>query len=186
MSAPIFVTSDSHLGHANIRTYIPWRATWSNDIHEHDAKLIESWNQTVGPHDHILHCGDFCFGPPENVTRYLDRLNGFMTLVVGNHDKSVKRMMQLGVRAACTRMEFELHGLGWVYAIHDPAGLQAVDCSKYVAILHGHHHGDNHRGSLEKHFEPATLAKLIDCGVDALKSRRPVRITDLIRKHLER
>lgn len=48
--------------------------------------IITNWNNVVGPDDVIFHLGDFCLGGAEEWNKFLDRLNGRIYLVLGNHD----------------------------------------------------------------------------------------------------
>jgi len=51
-----------------------------------DQKLIENWNNVVGPNDYIFHLGDFCFKGSQYWDRILNQLNGHKFLILGNHD----------------------------------------------------------------------------------------------------
>ena len=56
-----FFISDTHWGHNNILTFKradgnPLRVF--NSIEDHDEYIIEQWNKTVRPQDHIYHLGD--------------------------------------------------------------------------------------------------------------------------------
>lgn len=73
--------SDTHFSHKNIIKYCnrPF-----SSIEEMDETLIANWNSRVKPNDTVFHLGDFAFSKqPE---RYLERLNGNITLIRGNHD----------------------------------------------------------------------------------------------------
>lgn len=58
--------------------------------------MIRLWNERVGHKDSVFHLGDFGFGPKEELTKILARLNGKKWLVKGNHDKSVGTMKAMG------------------------------------------------------------------------------------------
>jgi calcineurin-like phosphoesterase family protein len=77
----IFLTSDHHFGHDNIRGYCnrPFDSVWEmNNI------LTENWNIIVKPDDIIYYLGDFSF----QSDKYKKYLNGRkFCLVRGNHDK---------------------------------------------------------------------------------------------------
>lgn len=77
----IFFTSDTHFNHANIIRYCnrPFK-----NVTEMDETLIANWNSVVGPKDTVYHLGDFCFG---NALDYLEKLNGFIYHICGNHEK---------------------------------------------------------------------------------------------------
>ena len=78
-----FFTADSHLNHTNIIRYCnrPF-----NNVHEMNETLISNWNSVVKKNDEVYHLGDFCFGDPY---RFLQRLNGTIHFVLGNHDKDL-------------------------------------------------------------------------------------------------
>lgn len=77
----IFFTADTHLGHTKIIYYCnrPF-----SSIEEMNEKIIENWNNVVGPSDTVYHLGDFSFGNPYP---YRKRLNGRVELILGNHDR---------------------------------------------------------------------------------------------------
>ena len=79
----LFFTSDTHFGHANIIKYC---SRPFNSATHMDEMLISNWNETVGPEDTVFHLGDFCFGKPPKWLSILERLNGRIYLIVGNHD----------------------------------------------------------------------------------------------------
>ncbi len=79
----VFFTADTHFGHGAILRHLsrPFR-----DVAEMDAAMIERWNARVGPDDRVFHLGDFCFKGSKLAERYLERLNGRIVLIQGNHD----------------------------------------------------------------------------------------------------
>ena len=85
----VFFTSDTHFNHTNIIRYCdrPFKNT-----DEMNEKLISNWNSVVAPDDIVFHLGDFCLGGSAEWTKVLDRLNGKIYLIIGNHD--LKNMKQ--------------------------------------------------------------------------------------------
>lgn len=79
----LYFTSDTHFGHALVITTCK-RPFASAD--EMDEALIERWNSVVKPGDTVFHLGDFAHRDAHNADRYLDRLNGEVHLIAGNHD----------------------------------------------------------------------------------------------------
>lgn len=79
----IFFTSDTHFSHDNIIKYCsrPFES-----IEEHDETLVKNWNEKVGKNDLVFHLGDVGFGNPKRIDYLLNRLNGKIVLVIGNHD----------------------------------------------------------------------------------------------------
>lgn len=52
----------------------------------HDKMLIDNWNSVVSKDDTVWFLGDFCFGST-NIKNYINKLNGHIKLIKGNHDK---------------------------------------------------------------------------------------------------
>lgn len=77
----IWFTSDTHFDHANIIRFCerPYK-----DTEEMNEDLIKRWNERVGKDDIVFHLGDFSWS--KNWIKILERLNGKIYLVLGNHD----------------------------------------------------------------------------------------------------
>lgn len=54
--------------------------------------IISNWNRVVGSGDIVFHLGDFCLGGFAEWINVLNRLNGKICLIVGNHD--IKNLRQ--------------------------------------------------------------------------------------------
>ena len=76
--------SDPHFGHRRICDYTE-RPFLSSE--EHDRALIERYNATVEPWDHVLWTGDCFFGPKHRAAEVMRELRGLKSLVLGNHDE---------------------------------------------------------------------------------------------------
>ena len=83
----IYVISDTHLNHKNIIKYCnrPF-----SSVEEMNNTILRNWNKTVKDNDFVYLVGDLCFDGKRGVTAadWLDRLNGEVLLIRGNHDKS--------------------------------------------------------------------------------------------------
>lgn len=81
-SSKVFFISDFHANHANIIKYCnrPWKTK-----EEMTETLIENWNSVVGPDDIVFNLGDFMWASSWNTI--LERLNGKIYLIWGNHDR---------------------------------------------------------------------------------------------------
>ena len=79
----IWFTSDTHFGHKNISRFTkrPW-----NSAEEMDEGLIKNWNEVVGENDIVFHLGDFAFASNGRWKELIERLNGRIYLILGNHD----------------------------------------------------------------------------------------------------
>lgn len=79
----VYFTSDTHFNHANI---IGFCSRPFKNVNEMNEALIANWNRVVGVDDIVFHLGDFCLGGSAEWTNVLNRLNGKIYLIVGNHD----------------------------------------------------------------------------------------------------
>lgn len=77
-----FFTSDTHFGHENIIKFCkrPYQS-----VEEMNEALIENWNKVIGKNDTVFHLGDFALGGSTVWNNTLDRLNGKIYLIFGNH-----------------------------------------------------------------------------------------------------
>ena len=84
-----FFTSDTHFTHANI---IRFCSRPFKNVEEMDETMIANWNRVVSENDIVFHLGDFCMGGSSKWTNVLNRLNGKIYLIIGNHDmKNLKQ-----------------------------------------------------------------------------------------------
>lgn len=84
----VFFVSDTHFNHSNIIKYCdrPYK-----DKYEMDEALIYNWNEVVPEDGVVFHLGDFKWSGSWNTT--LDRLNGKIHLIKGNHDYEAARFI---------------------------------------------------------------------------------------------
>ena len=80
----VWFTSDTHFGHENIIGYCSRPFV---NVHEMNEALINNWNSVVNPDDTVFHLGDFAIGGSQLWNETLNRLNGDIILVQGNHDR---------------------------------------------------------------------------------------------------
>lgn len=79
----LFFTSDPHYGHENILKYChrPF-----SSIEEHDEELIRLWNETIPEDGIVFILGDVGFCSETYLKTILNRLNGKIYWIIGNHD----------------------------------------------------------------------------------------------------
>ena len=112
-----FFTSDTHFNHANIIRLCnrPFR-----NVEEMNETIVANWNETVGENDTVFHLGDFCLGGAAEWTKFLDRLNGKIYLILGNHDLKNIRQGFLGrFEHVAMQMRIEI-GKRKIYLCHYP------------------------------------------------------------------
>lgn len=80
----VFFSSDQHFWHRNVLRFCQRPFT---DIKEMGETLIENWNRVVSPGDIVFTLGDlFWFENTRDIVKILNKLNGEIHIVPGNHD----------------------------------------------------------------------------------------------------
>ena len=87
MKPKIFVTSDTHFNHINILKYESETRPFES-VEEMNETIIANWNSVVGKEDIVYHLGDFFMGKLDEIEPILERLNGHIILIRGNHDSA--------------------------------------------------------------------------------------------------
>jgi calcineurin-like phosphoesterase family protein len=170
---PAWVISDTHLGHANILQYCPWRQTWAADVDSHDREIISAWQATVANEDWVLHLGDFALTDRAGLAEYRAKLSGRICLVLGNHDRSRSAMLEAGFDMVVRRGQSSIGGRLF-FCRHDPNKVVAEEADRADYILHGHCHGNARQG-----IESGLNHRMIDCSLDALRSVGPLSLNNV-------
>lgn len=79
-----YFIADTHFGHENVLAFDNRRF---KTIQEHDAALLENWNNAVGMDDEIFILGDISWHGATKSCEIVRSLNGIKHFIVGNHDK---------------------------------------------------------------------------------------------------
>jgi calcineurin-like phosphoesterase family protein len=157
-----YVISDLHFGHANIIRYCS-RPFPHDAVEEMDEMLIRNWNYTVTSGDHVVHLGDLCYGPhAKSPVEYLQRLNGSITLIGGNHDSDAP--------PALGQQSLLWNDIPFTF-VHDPS--DAPD-RPGGWIIHGHHHNNRLKEFPFINFEK----RRINASAEVIRYR-PVSLTEL-------
>ena len=91
----IYLISDTHFNHKKIIDYCnrPFK-----DIDEMNNTIIDNWNNIIKKDDIVYHLGDFFLGSKFDLKNIVDRLNGTIYLIRGNHDRlTVKSYEDCGI-----------------------------------------------------------------------------------------
>ena len=110
-----FFTSDTHFNHANIIKFCnrPFK-----DVEQMNDVMIANWNSVIGKDDTVFHLGDFCLGGAAEWTKILDRLNGKIYLIMGNHDlKNIRQGFISRFEHVAMQMHIEV-GKQRIYLCH--------------------------------------------------------------------
>ena len=89
----LWFTSDPHFGHRNVIKFCDRPFANEKEMNE---VLINNWNEVVGENDIIFVLGDvFWFNDSRMIKKNLQKLNGIIYLISGNHDdfKSYHRVV---------------------------------------------------------------------------------------------
>lgn len=139
----IFIISDTHFAHQNMYGFLTQdgkrvRSRWDL-ASEADAYMIEMWNQTVTPQDHVYHLGDFTMmrsQPWINLEPLVRKLNGHKRLILGNHDHFDVRVY----RDAGFQKVMASNRLGGVLLTHYPVHPSCIEGLRWKGNAHGHIH----------------------------------------------
>jgi calcineurin-like phosphoesterase family protein len=159
----IFFISDTHFFHKNIIRFCdrPFAS-----VEAMNEAMIENWNAAVGVCDTVWHLGDFSFGTHEMQLSIIERLNGEIHIVQGNHDRSLNFLLDIGFKTAQKAKTLFLDGLH-VHLAHKPYTPQFG----YVDDLHlcGHVHekwkvrdGVINMSVDQWGFKPVSLSEVIE------------------------
>lgn len=149
----IWFTSDLHFNHRRILEYESKTRPFSS-IKEMNETLIQNWNSVVKKEDEVYVLGDFIMGEPNSVENILNRLNGQITLIRGNHDTKSKL-------AEYRRLGIEVKDIEYIsykgrffilnhFPMTNPEFIEMVrrDNSE-VIMLYGHLHSNADKGYVD-------------------------------------
>lgn len=155
--------SDPHFGHKGI---IDLCGRPYQSVEQMNEALISNYNAVVGTSDTVLWVGDAFFMSFNRSKEVMDRLNGVKCLVRGNHDRSAKRMVELGFASSCEEAYIDIAGRA-VRVCHYPYSYGSrnedertlpypTKKNKEEILMHGHTHSSKR-----------VIGRMIHVGVDA-------------------
>ncbi len=120
-----FIISDTHFNHNNIIDYAERPFASVDEMNEY---MIAKWNRTISPDDIVYHLGDFGFGNRTEIKNFIERLNGNIILIKGNHDRFPNIVYESAGMIVLKYGEFNVHQIGEadglpIYATHNPSYL---------------------------------------------------------------
>jgi calcineurin-like phosphoesterase family protein len=164
----LFFTSDTHFRDARVMRIA--RRPFAN-VADHDASLIELWNETVQEQDEVWHLGDFAKGTIDQIAELLFQLKGSKHLIIGNNDSEAT--VRAPGWASVQHYKELIVGTQLIILCHYPfrswnrMGRKSID-------LHGHSHA---------RLKP--IPRQYDVGVDA-RGFRPVTLPILVNSGQQR
>lgn len=136
-----WVTSDLHLGHDNVIKFCPLTRGNFRDAEHMNEEFVRVWNDIVSPDDLVYNLGDVAFMSGYEASKVLNRMNGRMILIKGNHDHKQLKDVHFKNRFEEVHdyLEIKVNKTKVVmfhYPIYDHNG------AHYGSVmLHGHVHG---------------------------------------------
>lgn len=169
----ILITSDCHFNHENILRYEPESRPFAS-VQEMNEKIIENWNKVVEPQDTVYVLGDMFMGQITEIPPILDRLNGKIILIRGNHDTAnrIKLYKERGIEVK--DIDYISYKGRFFILCHFPIANEEFinmvrNDNSEVVVLYGHVHsnapvgyvdGIYHIGMDTNHLTPLTLQKI--------------------------
>ena len=130
-----WLIADPHFGHKNIIEYEnrPFKST-----EEMDEVMVTNWNNAVGKEDKVFVLGDFALANSEKTKMYVEMLNGYKILILGNHDRgySVSWWLDAGFDEVSA---YPVIVDEWFMLSHEPL---YVNQNMPYANIFGHVHGN--------------------------------------------
>ena len=158
-----FFTSDTHFNHANIIKFCnrPFK-----DVEQMNDVMIANWNSVIGKDDTVFHLGDFCLGGAAEWTKILDRLNGKIYLIMGNHDlKNIRQGFISRFEHVAMQMLIEI-GKKRIYLCHYPFLCFEGSYKDDVWQLFGHVHTRRSNSGIDAGRLQYLYPTQYDVGVD--------------------
>jgi calcineurin-like phosphoesterase family protein len=116
-------------------------AELQNCIRHQDEEIIKNWNSVVSNDDTVFHLGDVTFSnDPKDINGILDRLNGKIILINGNHEQGVHKNQSVKNRFSLIRdyMEISVDNQR-ITMLHYPIH-EWNQAHRGAWMLHGHTH----------------------------------------------
>lgn len=158
-----FFTSDTHFNHANIIKFCnrPFK-----DVEQMNEVMIANWNNAISKDDTVFHLGDFCLGGEAEWTKILDRLNGKIYLIMGNHDlKNIRQGFISRFEHVAMQMRIEI-GKKRIYLCHYPFLCFEGSYKDDVWQLFGHVHTRRSNSGIDAGRLQYLYPTQYDVGVD--------------------
>lgn len=175
----IWFTSDLHFNHN--REFI-WKARGFNSVEEMNEEIIRRFNEKVKPYDDVYILGDIALGGGSEETlaknkALIERLNGHLFIMIGNHDTDRRVMMYKNCFNVVGTIKYAdiIHYRNYhFYLSHFPtmtANLEKESLKQCTLNLYGHTH--------QKDNFYLDMPYLYHVGVDS-HNCYPVKLDDII------
>lgn len=141
----IFLTSDTHFNHKNLIGMCPESRGHFSNVEEMNETIIQNWNGIVPLDGIVYHLGDLCMGKAEDTPNILERLNGHIILIRGNHDYGKRRKIYEECGVEIKDIDYISYKGMYFVLSHIPIGNEEymemlVGPNGEIWNLHGHTH----------------------------------------------
>lgn len=154
-----YFISDPHFGHKNIIKYANRPFESVDNMNE---TIIKNWNNLIKPNDEVYILGDVSLTNQEETNKILNRLNGRLYLIKGNHEKSVMSSKENRDRFEWIKDYYELK-----YEYNGKRNM-IVMCHYAMRVWNKSHHGSYHLyGHSHDSLEYEQWGKSMDVGIDS-------------------
>ena len=140
----IFFTSDTHFCHDRGFVYEP---RGFKNIDEMNAAIVERWNSVVKPEDTVYHLGDAMLNDNTLGSELIEKLNGHIIMIRGNHDTNNRLLIYEGLKNVddCGKWaDLVKCGKYTFYLSHFPTNTSNLEkdahLSQHIINLYGHTH----------------------------------------------
>lgn len=159
LTGKIWLCSDLHLYHDNVLKFQQETRKYPC-VEDMNEAIIQHWNSVVSDNDIVFDLGDMFFCPKDKCVEILNRLNGNIIHLAGNHSQVLRN--QLWNNQCYDHFEFSLDG-NLIVLNHYP--MRVWNRSHYSNSYHffGHCHG---------HLEP--YKNSLDVGWDVHQKLLPI------------
>jgi len=163
----VWFSADHHFFHKNIIRLCSRSFETLAEMHE---VLISNWNNRVKPSDKVFYLGDFSLGKTEETDTIIQRLNGEIFFIEGNHDRWIKQYS------------------GWSDRIHLLSPLETLNFKGQIVVLCHYalrEWNRSYRGSwhlfAHSHGSKNPMGLSFDVGVDCW-AYNPISFEEVLKK----
>ena len=130
----IFLTGDTNFNHNNI---IEYNQRPFKHVSEMNEEITRRWNEVVGKADIVYHLGDFGMGRVEELRTNLSRLNGRVSIIRGNHDESLSKLLEMGFCSISDELTLSYRGFIIIMSHYQDLINHGIEG---IIHIHGHTH----------------------------------------------
>lgn len=168
-----YYIADCHFFHGALNEKMDCRGFENTEAM--NTYMLEKWNAKVRRNDEVIIIGDLSWGSPEDTNALLEKLNGKLYLIQGNHDRFLKNNKYKTERFVWIKSYEELHDRKRkVILCHYPImcynGQYKMDeqGNPKTYMLYGHVHDTTDQRLIEKFQEITRSTKTINAAGEML------------------